>query len=99
EHKKDVAKDVASFMRWGATIERVSIEYARKAFCGSSHGKKGDNCPHPNACPDNEITTWDQYSNDADQNRLQGEFQGLGYPYSKKRGFRSQTDQVGIEDV
>jgi hypothetical protein len=52
EHKKDVAKDVASFMRWGATIERVSIEYARKAFCGSSHGKKGDNCPHPNACPD-----------------------------------------------
>lgn len=47
----------------------------------------------------NEITTWDQYSNDADQNRLQSEFQELGYPYSKKRGFRGQPDEISIEDV
>lgn len=47
----------------------------------------------------NEITTWDQYSNDADQNRLHGEFDQLGYPYSKKRGFRPQAELVGIEEV
>ena len=29
EHKKDTAKSVASWMRKGATIERVTIEQAR----------------------------------------------------------------------
>lgn len=47
----------------------------------------------------NEITTWDQYSNDPDQNRLYEEFEKLGHPYSKKRGFRPESEQIGIEDV
>ncbi len=47
----------------------------------------------------NEITTWDQYSNDPDQNRIAQEFQELGHFYARKRGFRASTDQIGIEDV
>jgi hypothetical protein len=47
----------------------------------------------------NEITTWDQYSNDAEQNRIFGEFAQLGLSYSRKRGFRSGPDVIGIEDV
>jgi hypothetical protein len=47
----------------------------------------------------NEITTWDQYSGDPDQLRIEGEFSELGFSYSRKRGFRIRGDQVGIEDV
>ncbi|MBZ5625930.1 MAG: AIPR family protein [Acidobacteriia bacterium] len=47
----------------------------------------------------NEITTWDQYSNDAEQNRIFEEFGQLGLSYSRKRGFRSGPELVGIEDV
>lgn len=47
----------------------------------------------------NEIMTWDQYSNDPDQIRLEKEFAELHYTYSKKRGFRLKTDQIGIEEV
>lgn len=47
----------------------------------------------------NEITTWDQYSNDPDQNRIAQEFQDLGHFYARKRGFRAGGDQIGIEDV
>jgi len=47
----------------------------------------------------NEITTWDQYSNDPDQNRLYTEFRDLGHNYIRKRGFRAKGDQVGIEEV
>ena len=47
----------------------------------------------------NEITTWDQYSNDADQNRIFEEFQQLGLGYSRKRGFRASVDAIGIEEV
>jgi hypothetical protein len=47
----------------------------------------------------NEITTWDQYSNDTEQNRIAQEFEDLGHHYARKRGFRTQADQVGIEDV
>ncbi len=47
----------------------------------------------------NEITTWDQYSNDPEQNRIALEFQDLGHFYARKRGFRSGPDQIGIEDV
>lgn len=47
----------------------------------------------------NEITTWDQYSNDPEQNRLDKEFQELGHKYSKKRGFKPKGDQLGIEEV
>ena len=47
----------------------------------------------------NEITTWDQYSNDPDQNRIAQEFQELGHLYARKRGFRAGAEQIGIEDV
>ena len=47
----------------------------------------------------NEITTWDQYSNDPDQNRIAKEFEELGHVYARKRGFRAGADQIGIEDV
>lgn len=47
----------------------------------------------------NEITTWDQYSRDPEQIRLESEFQELGYKYSRKRGFRVSGDQIGIEEV
>lgn len=47
----------------------------------------------------NEITTWDQYSNDAEQNRLEKEFRDLGHIYIRKRGFRPKGDQIGIEEV
>jgi hypothetical protein len=47
----------------------------------------------------NEIKTWDQYSNDAEQNRIAKEFADLGHTYVRKRGFRSKGDQIGIEEV
>ena len=47
----------------------------------------------------NEIMTWDQYSNDPDQNRIKGEFDVLGYKYSQKRGFRLGSEQIGVEEV
>ncbi|MDB0553801.1 AIPR family protein, partial [Ralstonia solanacearum] len=47
----------------------------------------------------NEITTWDQYSNDSEQNRIAGEFTEIGHNYVRKRGFRVQGDQIGIEEV
>jgi hypothetical protein len=47
----------------------------------------------------NQITTWDQYSNDAEQNRLEAEFRDLGHVYIRKRGFRATGDQIGIEEV
>jgi hypothetical protein len=47
----------------------------------------------------NEITTWDQYSNDPEQSRLDEEFAALGHTYIRKRGFRTTGDQIGIEEV
>ncbi|MBF0476256.1 MAG: AIPR family protein, partial [Deltaproteobacteria bacterium] len=47
----------------------------------------------------NEITTWDRYSNDVEQNRIQKEFDELGHSYSRKRGFRLHGEQIGIEEV
>jgi hypothetical protein len=47
----------------------------------------------------NEITTWDQYSNDPEQNRIDSEFSELGHKYSRKRGFKAKGDQLGIEEV
>lgn len=47
----------------------------------------------------NEITTWDQYSGDPEQIRIQGEFRDLGYTYERKRGFRPTADSISIEDV
>lgn len=47
----------------------------------------------------NEITTWDQHSNDPEQRRIESEFAELGYKYSRKRGFNPQGGQIGIEEV
>lgn len=47
----------------------------------------------------NEITTWDQYSNDPEQNRIASEFETMGYSYSRKRGFRTEDGEIGIEEV
>jgi hypothetical protein len=47
----------------------------------------------------NEITTWDQYSNSADQKRIAQEFSDFGHQYSLKRGFSSSSIQLGIEQV
>jgi len=47
----------------------------------------------------NEITTWDQYSNDPDQERIEKEFLELGHSYSRKRGFQPTEDQLCVEEV
>ena len=47
----------------------------------------------------NEITTWDQYSNDPEQTRIAQEFSDLGHVYSVKRGFKQRGEQLGIEEV
>ncbi len=47
----------------------------------------------------NEITTWDQYSGDPEQVRIEKEFHDLGYSYERKRGFRPSADSISIEDV
>lgn len=47
----------------------------------------------------NEITTWDRYSNDLEQMRIEAEFSELGFVYYRKRGFRPLSGQIGIEDV
>jgi AIPR protein len=47
----------------------------------------------------NQITTWDRFSNDQDQKRIAEEFTDLGYNYSRKRGFSGAGDQIGIEQV
>lgn len=47
----------------------------------------------------NEIMTWDQYSNDSEQNRIAGEFLEIGHNYVRKRGFRVTGEQIGIEEV
>lgn len=47
----------------------------------------------------NEITTWDQYSGDPEQERIQAEFKELGYSYQRKRSFEPTNDSINIEDV
>jgi hypothetical protein len=47
----------------------------------------------------NEIMTWDQYSNDPEQKRIESELKELGFQYNRKRGFLAMGDQVGIEEV
>lgn len=47
----------------------------------------------------NEITTWDQYSNTETQRRIYDEFKLLGHGYSLKRGFGQSISGLGIEVV
>lgn len=47
----------------------------------------------------NEITTWDQYSNTETQKRLADEFHALGHVYLLKRGFGQSISGLGIEVV
>lgn len=47
----------------------------------------------------NEIATWDQYSNTELQKRIAEEFSALGHTYSLKRGFGQSISGLGIEVV
>lgn len=47
----------------------------------------------------NEITTWDRYSNDPDQARIAQEFAAIGYQYSVKRGSEASGADLSIESV
>lgn len=47
----------------------------------------------------NEITSWDQYSNTETQKRILEQFQELGHTYSLKRGFGESISGLGIEVV
>ena len=47
----------------------------------------------------NEIMTWDQYSNDPEQYRIENEFKQINHIYSRKRGFKAQQAEIGIEEV
>jgi AIPR protein. len=47
----------------------------------------------------NVITTWDQYSNSAEQKRIKQEFENLNHKYSFKRGFSNISSKLGIEQV
>ncbi len=47
----------------------------------------------------NVITTWDQYSNSAEQKRIKEELEGLKHKYSFKRGFSNISSKLGIEQV
>ncbi|WP_215634793.1 AIPR family protein [Clostridium baratii] len=47
----------------------------------------------------NVITTWDQYSNSAEQKRIKQEFKNLNHEYSFKRGFSNISSKLGIEQV
>lgn len=47
----------------------------------------------------NAITTWDKFSNDEEQKRIDEEFADIGYNYNRKRGFTGSGDQIGIEEV
>jgi hypothetical protein len=46
----------------------------------------------------NKITTWDKFSNDSQQKRIQEEFANYGHEYSLKRGFDANS-RLGIEVV
>ncbi|GAB5523160.1 MAG: hypothetical protein Roseis2KO_10320 [Roseivirga sp.] len=46
----------------------------------------------------NKITTWDKFSNDPQQKRIQEEFTNYGHNYSLKRGFDNNS-HLGIEVV
>jgi|SRR5690554_603278 len=46
----------------------------------------------------NKITTWDKFSNDPQQKRIQEEFSNYGHNYSLKRGFDNNSN-LGIEVV
>lgn len=47
----------------------------------------------------NEITSWDRYSNDPIQLSLKEEFKKYGKEYSLKRGFDDTTDSFGIYTI
>jgi hypothetical protein len=47
----------------------------------------------------NQITTWDQYSNSPEQQRIAGEFWNFKHEYSLKRGFSSLSAPLSIEQV
>lgn len=47
----------------------------------------------------NQIETWDLYSNSPEQQRIDKEFQDLGHQYARKRNRRKPEQAIGIEEV
>lgn len=47
----------------------------------------------------NEITSWDKFSNDPIQKTIKDEFKIYGHIYNLKRGFTENAGEVGIENV
>jgi AIPR protein len=47
----------------------------------------------------NEITSWDKFSNDPIQKMIKEKLHELGHSYNIKRGFTGSTGQIGIENV
>jgi len=47
----------------------------------------------------NAITSWDQYSNEPEQKRLEQEFGELGIVYNIKRGFVGAGEQISVDEV
>jgi hypothetical protein len=76
------------------SLENVSVP-ARIIEC-SDHDTIEEIVKYNNT--QNKITTWDKFSNSAEQRRIAKEFQDLGHHYSLKRGF-SAASQIGIENV
>ncbi len=47
----------------------------------------------------NQIETWDLYSNSPEQQRIETEFHDLGHQYARKRNRRKPEQAIGIEEV
>lgn len=47
----------------------------------------------------NEITTWDVYSNTIEQNKLSDEFKAYGFEYNNKRGVFPATSELSMDKV
>ncbi|MDX2062853.1 MAG: AIPR family protein [Bacteroidia bacterium] len=47
----------------------------------------------------NQITSWDRYSNDTTQKNIANEFRLFGFDYSLKRGFESSDSGLSIQSV
>ena len=37
DHKAQTGREIAKWVRWGLTVERVTVEQARQQFAGLSH--------------------------------------------------------------
>lgn len=75
----------------------MSVQVLCRIVCCDDEEKVGSIVRYNNT--QNEITTWDQYSGNPEQARIQDEFSDLGYRYERKRGFQPCSQSINIEDV